>query len=351
MKNLIVVVLVSLLSVSLWAKEPLKIGFIYVSPVGDAGWTYQHDIGRQAIEKKFGNKISVKYLESIAEGPDAERVIRKLASDGYGLIFATSFGFMNPTLKVAKTFPKVAFEHATGYKTAKNMGNYSPRFYEGRYLSGIAAGSETKSNIIGYVAAFPIPEVIRGINAFTLGAQSVNPKVKVKVVWTSSWFNPGKEAEASLSLIAQGADLLTHHTDSVAIATTAKDKGVKAISYHSDMKKHGGDAQIGAVVHHWDKFYTSKVNQVLNGTWKSSSLWQGIKEDLVDFKVTGKLDKKIVAKINEQKQAIAKGTFHPFTGPLKDQSGKMVAKKGEVLKDGDLQGMNYFVVGVDGKVK
>ena len=351
MKKIVTGLLAVLLSTSLWAKEPLKIGFVYVSPVGDAGWTYQHDLGRQAIEKEFGKKIEVKYLESISEGPDAERVLRKLASDGYGLIFSTSFGFMNPTIKVAKTFPKVTFEHATGYKTAKNMGNYSPRFYEGRYLAGIAAGSETKSGVIGYVAAFPIPEVIRGINAFTLGAQSVNPKTKVKVIWTSSWFNPSKEAEASLTLIAQGADILTHHTDSVAIVATAKEKGVKAIAYHSDMQNHGGKAQIGAVVHYWDKFYTNKVNQVLNNTWKSSSLWQGLKEDLVDFKVTSNLDKKIVAKINTQKTAIAKGNFHPFTGPIKDQNGKVVAKKGQVLSDGDLQGMNYFVAGVAGKVK
>ncbi len=329
---------------------PLKVGFVYVSPIGDAGWTYQHDLGRLAVEKKFGDKVETKYFESIGEGPDAERIIRKLASSGYDLIFATSFGYMNPTLKVASAFPEVVFEHATGYKKSKNMGNFSPRFYEGRYLAGIAAGKKTKSNIIGYVAAFPIPEVVRGINAFTLGAQSVNPNVKVKVLWTNSWFDPGKESEAANSLIAQNADILTHHTDSIAVVKTAKDNGINAISYHSDMKKHGKEAQIGAVVHNWGKFYIAKIEQVLNGTWKSQSLWQGIPEGLVDFKVTSELDKNTAELIEQHRKGIANRSFHPFTGPITDQAGNVRLAKNFVANDQMLTQMNYFVKGVEGKL-
>jgi simple sugar transport system substrate-binding protein len=330
--------------------DPLKVAFVYISPIGDAGWTYQHELGRKAIEREFGDKIETKYIENVAEGPDSERVIRKLASSGYDLIFGTSFGYMNPMLKVAKRFPKVVFEHATGYKTAKNMGNFSPRFYQGRYLSGVAAASKSKKNVIGYLAAFPIPEVIRGINAFTLGAQSINPKIKVKVVWTNSWFDPGKEAEAASSLIAQGADVVTHHTDSVAAVKTANDKGVYAIGYHSNMFKHGEKAQIGAVIHKWDKFYAKKIRQVLDGTWKSSSAWEGINEGMVDFVVTSNLDEKIASKIKDLRSDIVSGNFHPFTGPIHNQKGSKVIGAGEQLDDKDLLSMDYFVKGVEGKV-
>lgn len=340
-----------LVSGQILAKDPLKVGFIYVSPIGDAGWTYQHDQGRIAIEEEFGDQIQVKYIESVGEGPDAERVIRKLASSGYDLIFGTSFGYMNPMLKIAKAFPKVVFEHATGYKTSRNMGNYTPRFYEGRYLAGIAAGSKVKSNFIGYIAAFPIPEVVRGINAFALGAQSVNPKAKVKVIWTNSWFNPGKESEAANTLLAQGADLLTHHTDSVAVVKAAQDKGKYAIAYHSDMKKHGGEAQLGAVIHLWHDFYSSKVRDVLDGNWEASSLWYGISKDMVDFQITSDLlDDDIIDKIEQTKEGIPDGTIHPFTGPIIDQRGKLRVAEGEVLTDQDMLSMNYFVRGVIGRL-
>lgn len=338
-------------SISFAANQPLKVAFVYVSPIGDAGWTFQHNKGRLAIEKEFGSKIETKYIESVNEGPDAERVIRKLASSGYDIIFATSFGFMNPTLKVSKLFPNVVFEHATGYKTAKNMGNYSPRFYEGRYLAGIAAGHKTKSNLIGYVAAFPIPEVVRGINAFTLGTQSVNPDIKVKVIWSNSWFDPAKESEIASSLVAQGADILTHHTDSVATVKVASEKGIYVIAYHSDMKKHGKNAQIGAVVHNWEKFYSSKVKQVLDGAWKSSSLWYGIKQGMVDFEITSNLNSNIKNKIENTKKSIANDNFKPFTGPIFDQNGNQKANKDESLTDKQLASMDYFVKGVEGKLK
>lgn len=330
---------------------PLKVAFVYVSPIGDAGWTYQHDIGRIAIEKKFGSKIKVRYFESIKEGPESERVIRKLASSGYDLIFTTSFGFMNPTLRVAKAFPKVYFEHATGYKTSKNMSNYSPRFYEGRYLSGIAAASKSKKGVVGYIAAFPIPEVIRGINSFTLGAKSINPNIKVKVIWTSSWFDPSKESEAAKTLVLNGADVLTHHTDSITAVKIAKDKGIYAIAYHSDMKKHGGSAQIGAVVHNWENYYTNEVNKVLNKTWKTSSVWLGMKEGMVDFIISSNLDKNIKAKIKKAKKGIINGSFNIFTGPIKDNKGKLRVKAKSSLNDSDLAKMNYFVEGVEGKLK
>lgn len=346
--KLLAITIMLLFSFNSFAK-PLKVGFIYVSPIGDSGWTYQHDLGRQAIEKRFGDKIQTKYVESVSEGPDAERVIRKLASTGYDLIFATSFGYMNPTLKVAKRFPSVAFDHATGYKTSSNMGNYSPRFYEGRYLAGIAAGEKTTNSKIGYVAAFPIPEVVRGINAFTLGAQSINPDVEIKVVWTNSWFDPGKESEAALSLIAQGADVLTHHTDSIAVVKAAQDKGKHAIAYHSNMQKHGKDAQIGAVVHKWDDFYTDKVYQVLNKSWKAESLWYGIKQGVVEFVITADTPNSIKRLIKSKKQSIVNGSFHPFNAPIVDQNGVTRLSSG-TLSDGDLLSMDYFVKGVNGKL-
>ena len=350
MKKLLFAALILFTATLVSANDPLKIGFIYVSPIGDSGWSFQHDQGRLAAVEKFADRIETTFIESIQEGQDAERVLRKLASSDYDMIFATSFGFMNPALKVAKAFPKVIFEHATGFKQAKNLGNYTPRFYEGRYLAGIAAGSKTQSNKIGYVAAFPIPEVVRGINAFTLGAQSVNPDVEVSVIWTNSWFDPSQESEAANSLIAQGADVLTHHTDSVAVVKAAKDSGKLAIAYHSDMQTHGGDAQIGAVIHVWDKFYIDKIQQALDGTWTSTSVWHGISEDLVDFKVTSRLDEDTLKAINSTRDRIRDGQFNPFTGPIVDQKGENMAADGEVLSDAALLQMMYFVKGVNGRL-
>lgn len=334
-----------------FAQKPLKIGFVYVSPIGDAGWTYQHDLGRKAIEDTFGNKVSVSFVENVPEGADAERVIRSLVSKGHELIFTTSFGYMEPTLKVANSNPKVIFEHASGYKTAKNMGNYLPRFYEGRYLAGMVAGSMTKTNSIGYVAAFPIPEVVRGINAFTLGIKRTNPNATVKVIWVNSWFDPGKEREATETLLAQGSDVVTHHTDSTAVVQAANDKGKYAIGYHSDMKAHGPKAHLTAVVHNWEEYYVNAVKSVLNNTWKSKSVWYGIQEGMVSISpINPAVPKSVQDQVKKVEAQIKNGSFHPFSGPIKNQAGKTVLAKGKHLSDKELSGMDYYVQGVEGQL-
>ena len=265
--------------------EPLKIGFVYVSPVGDAGWTSQHNAGRLALEQALGDKVKTSFVEKVPEGADAERVIRDLAQQGNTLIFTTSFGFMNPTIKVAEEFPNTKFEHATGYKTSANVNTYNARFYEGRYLAGMVAGRMSKTGTLGYVAAFPIPEVLQGINAFTLGARAVNPKAQVRVVWVNSWYDPGKERDAANTLMGQGADVVTHHTDSTATVAVAEEKGKMAIAYHSDMRKFGPNAQLAAVTHHWGDYYTARAKAVMDGTWKVAPVWGGIKEGF--FKLVG----------------------------------------------------------------
>ncbi len=331
--------------------EPTKIGFVYVSPIGDAGWTYQHELGRRAMVKALGGKVKTTFVEAVKEGADAERVIRKLAASGNTIIFTTSFGYMNPTIKVAKRFPKVTFMHATGYKSAKNVGTYLARFYEGRYLTGIVAGKMTKSNIIGYVAAFPIPEVVRGINAFTIGARSVNPKIQVRVIWISSWYDPGKERQAADTLIAQGADVITQHTDSTAPVQAAEAKGVYAIGYHSDMSKYGKKAHLTAATHVWGNYYTTVVKAVMAGTWKTGATWGGIKEGMIKLAPFGPaVPASLRQLVGEREKAIAAGTLHPFQGPVKDQSGKVRIAKGKTMSDGDLLGMNWYVEGVVGKL-
>ena len=333
------------------AGEPLKIGYVYVSPIGDAGWTYQHDIGRKEMEKALGGKIVTKYIESVPEGADAERVIRELAASGHTLIYTTSFGYMNPTQKVAQAFPKHVFEHATGYKTAKNMGTYNARFYEGRYLAGIAAGRMTKTNVAGYVAAFPIPEVVMGINAFTLGMRSVNPKAETKVIWVNSWYDPGKEKEAADTLISQGADVVTHHTDSTAAVQAAETKKVYAVGYHSDMSKYGPNAQITAVTHNWGDYYTRTTQAVLEGKWKMESPWMGVKEGVIRMAPFAKfVPQPVQDEVKKREAEIKAGTFHPFMGPVKDNAGKERIAKGKTLDDATLNKMDYYVEGVQGKL-
>ena len=333
------------------AQEPLKIGFVYVSPIGDAGWTYQHELGRRQLEAELGDKVQTKYIENVPEGAESVRVIRELAASGHKLIFTTSFGYMNPTIKVAKLFPKVAFEHSTGYKQAKNVGTYVARFYEGRYLTGLVAGSMTKSNTVGYVAAFPIPEVVRGINAFTMGLRSVNPEAQVKVVWVNSWFDPGKEREAADVLIAQGADVVTHHTDSTAPTLAAEEKGVYAIGYHSDMSKYGPNAHLTASTHDWGNFYVATAKAVLDGTWKPDAVWSGIKEGMVKLAPLNKaVPQAVVDLVAKSERGIADGSLHPFQGPVKDQDGKVSVAKGSALSDKDLLGMDWYVEGVVGKL-
>ena len=332
-------------------KEPLKIGFVYVSPIGDAGWTFQHDTGRKEMEKALGDKVTTKYVESVPEGADAERVIRDLAQSGHNLIFTTSFGYMNPTLKVATAFPKVNFEHATGYKTAKNVGIYNARFYEGRYLAGMVAGKMTKTGVAGYVAAFPIPEVVMGINAFARGMRSVNPKAEVKVIWVNSWFDPGRESEASSTLVSQGADVLTHHTDSTAAVQTAEAKKVYAIAYHSDMSKYGPNAQLTAVTHHWGDYYTKVAQSVVDGKWQQDNVWGGIKDGMIKLAPFNKVvPPDVVTMVKKAEGEIAAGKLHPFTGPMKTNDGKEVLAAGKTITDAELSKMDYYVEGVVGKL-
>lgn len=331
--------------------EPMKVGFVYVSPIGDAGWTYQHDLGRLAIEKEFGDKIKTSYVESVPEGADAERVIREMAANGNKIIFTTSFGYMNPTIKVAKQFPKTHFAHATGYKRAGNVSTYLARFYEGRYLSGIAAGKVTKSNVIGYVAAFPIPEVVRGINAFTRGLRSVNPKAEVRVIWVSSWYDPGKEREAAETLISQGADVVTQHTDSTAVVQAAEDRGVFAVGYHSDMSKYGPKAHLTAATHVWHKYYVAQVKAALDGSWKAGDTWGGLADGMIELAPFGpSVPDDVKALVKEKQAAITAGTLHPFAGPVKDNEGKERIKAGETMSDKDMLGFNWYVEGVQGKL-
>ena len=333
------------------SKEPLKIGFVYVSPIGDAGWTFQHDTGRKKMERALGGKVTTKYVESVPEGADAERVIRDLAQSGHNLIFTTSFGYMNPTLKVATTFPKVDFEHATGYKTAKNVGIYNARFYEGRYLAGMVAGKMTKTGVAGYVAAFPIPEVVMGINAFARGMRSVNPKAEVKVIWVNSWFDPGRESEASSTLVSQGADVLTHHTDSTAAVQTAEAKKVYAIAYHSDMSKYGPNAQLTAVTHHWGDYYTKVAQSVVDGKWQQDNVWGGIKDGMIKLAPFNKVvPPDIVAMVKKAEGEIAAGKLNPFTGPMNTNDGKEVLAAGKTITDAELSRMDYYVEGVVGRL-
>lgn len=332
--------------------DPLKIGLVYVSPIGDAGWTFQHDLGRKAIESEYGGKVKVSYVESVPEGADAERVIREFAAGGHNLIFTTSFGYMNPTLKVAKMFPKVTFCHCSGYKRSGNVSTYLARFYEGRYLAGIAAGHATKSKILGYVAAFPIPEVVRGINAFTRGAQTVNPDVEVRVIWISSWYDPGKEREAAETLVSQGADVLMQHTDSTAVVQTAEDRGVHAIGYHSDMSKYGPKAHLTASTHVWDNYYLGRVKEVLDkGMGTSTDVWGGFKDGMVKMSPFGPGVSDESRKMMEAAQTdIASGKLHPFAGPVVDNEGKVRVPEGSVMQDGDLLGTSFYVKGVSGKL-
>ncbi len=333
------------------AEEPLKVGFVYVGPVGDAGWTYAHDQGRLAMEKALGAKVKTTFVENVPEGADAERVIRKLATDGNKLIFTTSFGYMNPTEKVAKAFPDVVFEHATGYKTSKNLGTYESRFYEGAYLLGVVAGKMTKSNALGVVASFPIPEVIRNINAFTLGAQSVNPAVKTKVIWVNSWYDPAKERQAAETLVAQGVDVMSQNTDSPATLQVAQEKGVYAFGWDSDMVKFAPKAHLTANTNAWGEHYIATAKAVMAGTWKSGEIRDGLKEGMVKMSPLNPVVPADAAKaFEDKKKAIIAGKFHPFQGPIVDQSGAVKVAAGSIMPLGELLSLNYYVKGVEGSV-
>jgi basic membrane protein A len=331
--------------------EPIKAGFVYVSPITEAGWTKQHDEGRKAVEKALGDQVKTTFVADVAEGADAERVIRDLAQQGNQIIFTPSFGYMEPTLKVAKDFPNVKFESVTGFKTAANVSASNARYYEGRYLAGIATGRMTKSNVAGYVAGFPIPEVLQGINAFTLGMRSVNPQATVKVVWLNAWFDPPKEREAAMALFNQEVDVIAFHTGSTAVMAAAQERGKMAVAYHSDMRKVGPDAQIIAVTHQWGDYYTARVKAALNGNWTSGSVWGGVKEGMIRVGDFGpKVNKAVQDEILVKQKAVGSGQLKPFTGPITDNEGKLVLPAGQALTDAQILSMNYLVQGVVGRV-
>ncbi|MFO1336753.1 MAG: BMP family ABC transporter substrate-binding protein [Burkholderiaceae bacterium] len=330
---------------------PLKIAFAYVGPVGDGGWTFAHDNGRKAIEKEFGDRVATVAVEKVPEGADAERVFRDLIGQGNTLVFGTTFGYMEPMLKVAADSPTVKFEHATGFKTAENMRTYDSRTYEGAYMAGVIAGAMTKTNTLGVVGSIPIPEVIRNINSFTLGAQSVNPKVKTKVVWVNDWFNPPKETEAATALINGGADVLMQNTDSAAVLKTAEDKGKRAFGWDSDMTAYGPKAHLGSAVINWGPYYVKATRDVLEGKWATGRAWWGVKEGAIDFvSVAPDVPAEAVAKLDAVKAGLKDGSFSIWKGPIVDNTGKEVLAKDAVADDAFLSGIKFYVKGVEGKV-
>ncbi len=350
------VALVSALSLSVagvgaLAADKLKIGFIYLGPIGDFGWTYQHEVARQALVKALGDKVETTYLENVNEGPDSERAIEQLARAGNRLIFTTSFGYMDPTIKVASRYPKDFFEHATGFKRAKNVSTYAGRWYEARYIQGVIAAKMSKTGILGYIVSFPIPEVISGINATMLGAQSVNPNIKVKIIWVNTWFDPGKEADAAKALADQHADVLMQHTDLPAAMQIAAQRGILAFGQDSDMIKFGPKSQLTAIVDNWAPYYIQRANDVINGTWKSTDTWGGLGSDLVVMAPYTNMPDDVKALAMKTEAAIKAGTLHPFKCPIVTQDGQTVeCKGGDHLSDAQILSMNFYVKGVDDKI-
>jgi len=332
--------------------DPTKAAFIYIGPTGDHGWTYQHDVGAQYVKQHMGDDVEITTVESVEEGPDAERVMAQLANKGNEIIFTTSFGYMNPTLKAAKRFPNVKFEHATGYKRLDNISTYSARFYEGRHVIGKIAGKMTKSNVIGYIASFPIPEVIRGINASYLAAKSVNPDIEMKIVWVFSWFDPGKEADAAKAMIDQGADIIMQHTDSTAAMMMAEENGIYAFGQASDMGDFGPRAQLTSIIDEWGPYYLQQVQAVRNGTWKSIDTFDGVKEGMVGFSpLSNEMPADVRAMAQEAIDGLAAGTIHPFTGPINKQDGSAWLAAGETPPMfPDLLTMDFYVEGIDSKI-
>jgi basic membrane protein A and related proteins len=333
------------------AAAPLKIAFAYVGPVGDGGWTFAHDNGRKAMEKEFGSKVQTSFVEKVPESADAERVIRDMVGQGNKLIFGTTFGYMEPMLKVAADSKDVKFEHATGYKTAENLRTYDSRTYEGAYMAGVIAGAMTKTNTLGVVGSIPIPEVVRNINSFTLGAQSVNPKIKTKVVWVGDWFNPPKETEAATALINGGADVLMQNTDSSAVLQTAEKMGKRAFGWDSDMSTYGPKAHLGSAVINWGPYYIKAVRDVLENKWTTGQTWWGVKEGAIDFvSVAADVPDTAKQKLEQVKAGLKDGTLQIWKGPLVDNTGKEVLAKDAAADDKFLGGINFFVKGVEGKV-
>ncbi len=333
------------------AADKLKACWVYTGPIGDFGYSYQHDQGRLQVEKELGDKVETAYLENVSEGPDADRAFERLAREGCKIIFGTSFGFMDPEVKIAKKFPKVMFEHATGYKTADNLGIYNARFYEGRYVLGQIAAKESKTGVAGYIVSFPIPEVVMGINSFMLGAQSVNPNFKAKIVWVNSWFDPGKEADAAKALIDQGADIIMQHTDSPAAMQIASERGKLAFGQDSEMIKFGPKTQLTSIMDNWGPYYIERVKAELDGTWKSEDFWGGLKSKIVVMAPYTNMPDDVKKLAEDTEAAITEGKLQPFKCPIVGQDGKEVECKGGThLDDGQVLGMNFYVKGIDEKI-
>ena len=331
------------------AAKQVTAGFIYVGPIGDHGWTYRHDIGRLDVEKHFGDKVKTIYLENVKYGPDAERAIRNMAKEA-DIIFATSFGYMEPMLKVAKEFPNVKFEHATGYKQSKNMASYGLRLYQARHVQGIIAGMMTKTNKICYVGAYPIPEVIREINTYYLGAKKVNPKIDIDIVWVNTWYDPGKEADAAAVMIAEGCDMVAQHTDSPAPLQTAQKNGVLGFGQASDQIRFAPKAQLTATIDNWSPYYIQKVQDVIDGTWKTNDYFGHMNEDVVQMAPFTNMPNDVKAFAQKIKEGITNGKYFAFTGPIKDNTGKLQLKDGEIADDAHLNSMMYYVEGIDAQV-
>lgn len=352
LKTLTAVAVALSVAVPVMAQEKVKAGFIYVGPIGDGGWNYEHNQGRLAVEEYFGDKVETVYQESVPEGADSERAMTQMALAGADIIFTTSFGYMDPTINVASKFPNVKFEHATGYKQADNVAIYSARFYEGRAIEGHIAGLMTKSNKIGYIATFPIPEVIRGINAAYLEAKKVNPDIEFKVVWVYTWFDPAKESDSTTALIDQGVDVILHHTDSTApLAAAKKAGGVIGFGQGSDMSEFGPSPRVSSIIDNWGPYYIERVAAVIDGTWESTNTWDGIGAGMVGI---GELSDAIPAEVRASAQALqasmASGEYHPFTGPIKKQDGSDWLAAGDVADDGTLAGMNFYVEGLTSSI-
>ena len=356
MRKLLIVFAIAALAViagglSASAAEKLKVGFIYLGPVGDYGWTYQHEVGRLELVKALGDKIETTYLENVNEGPDAERAIEQLVRSGHKLIFTTSFGYMDATLKVARKYPDVHFEHATGFKRDKNMATYSARWYQGRYIQGTIAGKASKAGVLGYIGSFPIPEVVSGINATMLAAQKINPNIKVKVIWVNTWFDPGKEADAAKALLDQGADIIMQHTDSPAAVQVASERGALAFGQDSDMIKFGPKTQLTAIIDNWAPYYIQRVKEQLAGTWKSTDVWGGLKSKMFIMAPYTNMPDDLKRLASDTEAAITEDRLHPFTCPILTQEGTTVECKGGThLADEQILGMNFYVKGIDDKI-
>ena len=333
-----------------FAQDKIKACFLYIGSKTDGGWTQAHDIGRQLVDKELGDKVETAFVENVPEGPDAERAIERLARSGCAIVFTTSFGFMDQTVAVAAKFPDVKFEHATGYKTAPNLAVYNARFYEGRYIQGVIAAKMSKAGVAGYIASFPIPEVVMGINAFVLGAQSVNPDFKLKVVWANTWFDAGKEADAAKVLIDQGVDIITQHTDSTGPMQVAEERGIMAFGQASDMIAAGPKTQLTAIVDTWGPYYVKRINMVLDGSWKSEMSWDGLKDGILTMAPYTNMPDDVKALAEETEAKIKSGELKPFTGPIAKQDGTEWLKAGENADDGVLSGLNFYVKGVDDKL-